>query len=68
MYSVLPLVIWIGIVFSSGDVLQANEPNELANLEDLSVDISESTWSNVFAENTKQLLIVEFYSPLCGML
>lgn len=65
MVSALHLVFWLAVLFS-GDALEANDPIEV-HLEDLSVEITENNWSNTFEENTKQLLIVEFYSPLCGM-
>jgi hypothetical protein len=38
------------------------------HLEDLTLEITEATWDRTFQDNTKPLLIVEFYSPLCGMI
>jgi hypothetical protein len=58
-------IFWI-LVLCCRETLQSNEPGEIV-LEDLSVEVTEENWSNTFAENTKQLLLVEFYSPLCGM-
>lgn len=63
MFSNLYLVIWLGVLYS-GEALHANDPSEV--VEDLSVEITETNWNNIFEENTKQLLIAEFYSPLCG--